>query len=111
MTTACEFRNCKNTSDDTKVNRLRIHENLARKWNQVFGECLDDRIGEYLYICGAHFDKNTKKLILPQPLKANRETKEAPARASVIVKKEVSHEPVKKRAAAVEGDFSFHLFS
>lgn len=67
MSTSCEFPNCSNTSDGTKVNRLRIHENLAQKWDQVFRENLGDRIGDYLYICRAHFDSNTKKLILPKP--------------------------------------------
>lgn len=70
MSTACEFLNCSNTSEDTKINRLRIHENLATKWDQVFNENISDRIGEYLYICCAHFDSNTKKLILPKPIRA-----------------------------------------
>ncbi|XP_063702290.1 uncharacterized protein LOC134832243 [Culicoides brevitarsis] len=87
MATSCEFRNCNNTSEDTKVNRLKIHENLARKWDQVFNENLTNRIGDYLYICCAHFDINTKKLILPKPIKEPGEIiKEAP---KVVERKEI----------------------
>lgn len=108
MSIACEFLNCRNTSDDTKVNRLRIHENLAKKWNQVFNENLNSRIGEYLYICCAHFDSNTKKLILPNPAKVQESIEEV----TRVIKKEASvpassnHESSKRRAAT-EGEIVY----
>lgn len=95
----CEFPGCSNDSTNTKVNRLRIHESLSTKWTQVFDQDLSNRIGEYLYICCAHFDINTKKLILPNPTKA-KPTEPTGGRAHESIRSQPIDSTVKRKAAS-----------
>uniref|UniRef100_A0A336L1D8 CSON001617 protein n=1 Tax=Culicoides sonorensis TaxID=179676 RepID=A0A336L1D8_CULSO len=97
MATECEFPNCVHTASDIKINRLRIHDKLAKKWKQVFDEDLNSRIGDYLYICREHFHSSTKKLILPNPIKVSNNKED-----TNVLKIEITDGIPNKRKAATD---------